>query len=325
MGTRTFNVLVVVFWLAATTWLVVAKIVPHMASGTPPEYLVRGGDQTQRDEIVCWTIDQVGAESGRNARIGWAAGRGDPRTGGRSELQSRVFVWRLPTPTGPVMRTLFGWAKIDTRLELGIDSSIYLDRDSQLNRFESSVHIGDGEPWCTIVGTNNDGQLDVTARVNRDKPQQIASYWMGGQSVVSDANAPRGYMPDLKEGQSWKTHQLSPLKGAGGSPVSTEDLEATVKRREDILWEGGQEKCWLVEYHRDSGAGSRWAETPSRQTWVRCSDGMVLRDEIAILGFRLKFLRVPPNKAEGLAAKLEKDWSARIDKDTVSSEGSPHP
>jgi hypothetical protein len=132
-------------------------------------------------------------------------------------------------------------------------------------------------------------------------------------------------MPDLGEGQSWKTHQLSPLKGAGGSPVSTEDLVATVKRREDILWDGGQEKCWLVEYHRDSGAGSRWAEMPLRQTWVRCSNGMVLRDEITILGFRLKFVRVPPYRAEGLVAKLEQDWSARIEEHVVSPEGSAHP
>lgn len=328
MGTRTFNVLVVVFWLAATSWLIVAKIVPHIRQGTPPKYVTHGEDPKRRAEIVCWTIDQVGIppETGIDAgRMGWAAGRAIPRTGGRTELQSRVFVWRVPTPSGPVMRTMMGWARIDDRLELGINSSILLDEQSQLSRFESSVIIGDGEPWCTITGANNGGQLDVTARLSKGEPQQVASYWLGDESVVSDGNAPTGYMPGLELGQTWKTHQLSPLKGAGGGQVSTEDLEATVKRHEDILWDGHQQRCWLVEFHRDSGAGSRWAETPLRQMWVRTSDGMVLRDEVTILGFRLKFLRVPPDKAEGLAAELDKDWSARIDEKMLRPERAHQP
>ena len=235
-------------------------------------------------------------------------------------MQSRVQLWRLPIAAmgGPMMRTMLGLARIDDRVEMGINSTIQLDERSQLSRFESSVIIGDGPAWCTITGTNNDGHLDVMARLNKGEPQQVASYWLGDQSVVSDGNAPRGYMPELTEGQSWKTQQLSPLKTGGSGDVSSEDLEATVMRHEDILWNGHRELCWLVEFRRDSGAGSRWAETPLRQMWVRPSDGMVLREDIQILGRKLKFVRLPVDKAMRLAEALEKQWSARIGEDIIS-------
>lgn len=323
MGTRTFNLLVVVFWLAATSWLVVEKIVPHMQRGKPPQYLIPDRRQKPREEIVYWTIELVASQQDQaNAagRLGWAASRIVPRIGGRTEMQSRVQLWRLPLAAmgGPMMRTMLGLARIDERVEMGINSSIQLDERLQLSRFESSVIIGDGPAWCTITGANNDGQLEVSARLNRGEPQQVASYWLGDQSVVSDGNAPRGYMLELTKGQSWKTQQLSPLKAGGGGDVSSEDLEATVMRQEDILWDGHSERCWLVEFHRDSGAGSKWAETPLRQMWVRPSDGMVLREDIQILGRKLKFERVPLDKATRLAAALEKNWSAHIGEDVIS-------
>lgn len=320
MGTRTFNLLVVVFWLAATSWLVVEKVVPHMQRGNPPQYLIPARQQEPREEVVCWTIELVASgqdQRGAGGRLGWAASRVMPRLGGRTEMFSRVQFWRLPAMGGPVMRTMLGLARIDDRVEMGINSNIQLDEQSKLSRFESSVIIGDGPAWCTIVGVNNEGQLEVTARLNKGEPQQVASYWLGEQSVVSDGNAPRGYMPDLTKGQSWKTQQLSPLKAGGAGDVSSEDLVATVMRQEDILWEGHGEICWLVEFRRDSGAGSRWAETPLRQMWVRPSDGMVLREDIQILGRKLKFVRVPGDKASRLAAALEKNWSARIGEEII--------
>ncbi|MCE9556703.1 MAG: hypothetical protein K8T91_25415 [Planctomycetes bacterium] len=322
MGTRTFNLLVLVFWLAATSWLVVEKVVPHMQRGNPPQYLIPARQQKPREEVVCWTIELVASQRdqpGAGGRLGWAASRIVPRQGGRTEMQSRVQLWRLPIAAmgGPMMRTMLGLARIDDRMEMGINSTIHLDERSQLSRFESSVIIGDGPAWCTITGTNNDGQLEVMARLNKGEPQQVASYWLGDQSVVSDGNAPRGYMPVLTKGQSWKTQQLSPLKAGGSGDVSSEDLVATVMRQEDILWEGHGETCWLVEFRRDSGAGSRWAETPLRQMWVRPSDGMVLREDIQILGRKLKFVRLPADKAIRLAEALEKKWSAHIGEDII--------
>jgi len=323
MGTRTFNILVVVFWLAATSWLVITKIVPHVQRGNPPQYLVTQQKQKPRDEVVCWTIELAATHPDRahtGGRLGWAASRVVPRSGGRTELLSRVQLWRLPTDAmgGPMMRAMLGFARIDDRVEMGINSSIHLDNQSQLTRFESSVIIGDGPAWCSITGTNNDGQLEVSARLIKGEPQPVASYWLGDQSVVSDGNAPRGYMPDLTAGQSWKTQQLSPLKAGGAGDVSSEDLEATVMRQEDILWDGHSERCWLVEFRRDLGAGSKWAETPLRQMWVRPSDGMVLREDIQILGRRLKFMRLPADSAARLSAALVQNWTARIGEDVIS-------
>ena len=38
MGNHPFNVIVVLFWLATMSWLIVAKVLPPMRVGEPPSY-----------------------------------------------------------------------------------------------------------------------------------------------------------------------------------------------------------------------------------------------------------------------------------------------
>jgi hypothetical protein len=322
MGTRTFNILVVIFWVCAVSWLIKEKVVPELRRGTPPDYLSLGSDQASREPVVCWTIELVDIRQNPSRaaeRLGWAASRVVPRTAGRSELQSRVQLWRVPLSSlgGPVLRGALGLAGIHENLELGVNSSLHLDNQSKLSRFQSSVMIGDGPTWCTITGINHQGQLDVSAQLGKNGRQHFGSYWLGDESMVGDGNAPNGYMPNLSLGQSWKTRQLSALKPGVGIDGSSEELEATVVRREEIVWDSHGESCWLVEFRPDAGAGTRFVDHPQRQIWVRPSDGKVLREEIQILNRRLRFVRLPPAQAKQFAAVLEKDWSARIDENVM--------
>ena len=319
MGTRRLNILIAVFWLVATGWLVREKVLPQLRRGTPPDYLVLNERQEPLETVVCWTIELIPVGTDPIERLGWAAGRVLPRSAGRTEIQNRVQLWQVPLSAigGPMTRML-GLGRLEAeRMPLGVNSSIHLDERSQLSRFESSVTIGDGPVWCTITGVNSDGQLDVSARLGKNIPRSIGSYQLGSESVVNDGNAPRGYMPPLKVGQNWKTQQLSPLKPGGAGDVSSESLEANVMREEDIFWNGHLQKCWLVEFRRDSGAGSKWAETPLRQMWVRLSDGMVLREDIQIVGLKLRFVRQPWKKGNRLADALEKDWSANVSEEMM--------
>jgi hypothetical protein len=323
MGKWRLNLLIVAFWLAAMTWLVQVKLVPDWRRGTPPVYHVANHRGQPQDSVVCWAIELVqpdGAQGKAPERLGWAAGRVVPRTADRTELQSRVQLWKIPVTFGaPMLWSMLRLSPPDLQhLELGISTSIHLDSNARLTRFESAVFLGETTPWATITGLNNDGQLEVYARRGKDKPQPVGSYYLGDEAVVNDGNAPRGVMPELTLGQKWKTQQLSPLKTGAGGDISGEELEAEVVRQEEIIWDGHHVLCWLVEFRRDEGAGSRWAETPLRQMWVRPADGMVLREDITVLGRKLKFLRVPSDEADGLVARLEKNWSARIEEDALT-------
>lgn len=321
MGTRTFNILVVIFWLCAVSWLLVKKVVPELRRGTPPSYRVLEANEPARESLVCWTIELLPEKPNPDQppeRLGWAASRAMPLSAGRTELQSRVQLWKVPLSSlGPMMRGVLGFAGIDEKLEVSINSKVHLDTKAKLDRFESQVRLGNGLIQVGVSGVNQQGQLEVFTQRNKEAPQPAGTFWLGDESDVGDGNAPNGYMPDLKVGQSWKTHQFNALKAGMGSYGSSEELEATVERKEEMIWDGHRQTCWLVEFRRDPGAGTRFVDRPQRQIWVRVSDGKVLRDETQFLNRRLRFVRVQPAHAERLAAALAKDWSTRISEDVI--------
>ena len=89
MGNLHFNVVVVLFWCATMGWLVVAKIVPPLRVGEPPNYatiLNEADDKTP----VCWSIHL------QNEAIGWAANKMVRRSDGITDLYSRVYLGELP-------------------------------------------------------------------------------------------------------------------------------------------------------------------------------------------------------------------------------------
>ena len=89
MGNHPFNVIVVLFWLATMSWLVVAKVLPPLRVGEPPSYRSIL-DQSQKQLPVCWNIRL------QDKSIGWAANRVERRPDGITELVSRVYLQDVP-------------------------------------------------------------------------------------------------------------------------------------------------------------------------------------------------------------------------------------
>ena len=89
MGNHPFNVIVVLFWLATMTWLMVAKILPPLRVGEPPSYHSILKDKTQKP-LVFWCIRL------EDQPIGWAASKIEQRSDGITELYSRVYLRDLP-------------------------------------------------------------------------------------------------------------------------------------------------------------------------------------------------------------------------------------
>ena len=67
MGNHPFNIIVILFWLATMTWLVVAKVLPPLRVGEPPTYGSILKDREKSERPACWSARF------NDQSVGWAA------------------------------------------------------------------------------------------------------------------------------------------------------------------------------------------------------------------------------------------------------------
>src|SRR5690348_7176666 len=98
MESRWFNIAVVLVWLSTTSWLVVAKVIPPLRRGQPPNYqsmFVQKADEAQPTPPVGWEMSLNGKP------LGWAlskVGLGSPQARDTSltDISSRIHFDRIP-------------------------------------------------------------------------------------------------------------------------------------------------------------------------------------------------------------------------------------
>jgi hypothetical protein len=89
-----------------------------------------------------------------------------------------------------------------------------------------------------------------------------------------------------------------------------EVLQAVVERQERLTWGDESLPCHVVVYRADSGSGVSEGETRGRM-WVD-AEGLVLRQEISILGSNLHFVRLKGDVAHDVYAALGNDWFGEL-------------
>jgi len=77
-----------------------------------------------------------------------------------------------------------------------------------------------------------------------------------------------------------------------------------------MIWNSRLAETLLVVYRKDEGSGSRSADEYIGRLWVRPDNGMVLKQEIMLLGSRFTLLRREDKKAKEFALQLQQDWNA---------------
>ena len=127
---------------------------------------------------------------------------------------------------------------------------------------------------------------------------------------MSDELSPQVRMPGLRTGQTWTVPLYSPFRSPS-SPL--EILQAVVEREDSLTWGGRTVPCRVIVYRGDSGSGQAGSEIRGR-VWVD-REGIVLRQEIAILRAHLHFIRLPESDAKIVAKELGDDWSASLPRD----------
>ena len=304
MGNHPFNVIVILFWLATMGWLLVAKILPPLRVGEPPNYasiLKQSGDEPP----ACWTIRM------RGNTIGWAANKIVRRDDGISELSSRVYLGELPldelAPSWlvKVLKPVFSDIK---RMDLDKRSRLAVDPLGRLVEFESRVRLADDADAIKVQGKIEGSTIHLT--VQSGEITATLSRSLSPNALVSDELSPQVRMPGLRVGQTWTVPLYSPFRAAA-SPL--EILQAVVEREDRVHWDGRTVNARVIVYRGDSGSGLAGGETRGKM-WVR-EDGVVLRQEVAVFKSPLQFQRLPDSEAKPIWAILGDDWTKAIDRD----------
>ncbi len=307
MGNHAFNITVVLFWLATMSWLVVAKVLPPLRVGEPPNYasILKESDVQLP---VCWSIRL------HDRPIGWAATKITKRNDGISDMFSRVYLDELPldelvpgwisTVLKPMLSEL-GDMDIDKRTRLVVDPL------GRLVNFESRVRVGDFADAIKVQGQIEGAYLRLTVQSG-----ELISYkddqYLSPDALLTDELSPQTRMPGLRVGQKWTVPLYSPFHPQN-SPM--EILQAVVDREDRITWGGSTVGCRVIIYRSDSGSPHAPNDVRGK-IWVR-HDGTVLRQEVNIFKSRLQFVRIPDDGAQDLCDALADDWAGSLSKEVA--------
>jgi hypothetical protein len=283
-----FTPTVVGFWLVTTGWLAVAKILPDWQPGCPPGHqsLYAAGEQLLP---VAWTVfcnDQP---------VGWAVTRSTRSPDRSVVVDSHLHFDRLPWD-----EMLPGWATLLVqRLVPGDDAGTFdargrltIDERGELRSFSSVVSLPGTDQPLVLTGAVDDGT--VTMNVAAGELRYEATRHLPATMLLGDELSPQATLPDLSEGRRWTVPVYSPLR-AGRAPI--EILHAEVGGLETMYWEDGLVRVHVVNYRDDPSSDRK----PRCRLWVDPS-GRVLRQEAALLGAAVAFLRRPDEEAARMAA-----------------------
>ena len=295
MGSRAFQIAIVLFWMTSMTWLVVAKLLPPLLVGEPPTYR---STMPAKDEVIAWHIYWNDEEK----PLGWAATKAIEAEGGMVEIRNRVVLEELPLGElmpewlGRVLRQRLGKLNLDAQTRMDIDPLGHLDGFSSTLRLSGLSHA------VRMTGHVSDGHLETKVQVGEIRYPN--NFRLEPGALVSGDFSPMAVMKDLRIGQTWTQRTFSPLRPPGG-PMET--LRADVVREDWVEWDHRSVKTLLVEYRADSGTGFASNGPPRGRSWV-LKDGRIIQQEVSLLNSKMRFIRLTPLETEPYIDKLEEDW-----------------
>ena len=311
MGSRWFNLVIVVFWLTSMSWLMVAKVLPPLAIGEPPDYGLMYAAADGQEKPVYWSM------TWNDERIGWATSRIE-RGPTEVELRSRVHFRRLPVDemAPPWMRGLLrNQLESMTNLSLDAKSVVHFDLEGQLRRFRSSMQLADLPDIIKMYGDVRDNHLNV--QVESGGVSYSTERYMPAGSLLADELSPQQRMPNLRLGQTWSVESYNPLRPPN-SPVDL--LTAKVEESDIVAWGGRTRDVYVVVYRSESGLGFLSGRHARARMWVSKEDGTVFRQQIDVLGSRLTFHRLDEGETGRLLKRIGDPMG---DLDPVADSGPP--
>ena len=295
MPSRTLTLAIVLFWLATAVWFFDRDVWPHLRPGDAPPYTIELADEATRLAVpVRWALSRNGQSLGTL------------RTTIRYYDADDTFELTAASPelTLPRIAGLF-----DIKI-LNLSDQIRVNREGELRAMQTDITVRVQAPLETtakvaIAAAVHNGRLERHCRVELPVLGTIEPALEPVPPTRGSVLNPLHPVPrltGLRPGRHWRQPLVDPrsdiLKAVlanlpGGGSASglaargPQVLLAEVRPRpEAIAWEGGEHACWVVEYRGDLEGDEFRA-----RTWVRVSDGLVLRQVAEALGETLELQR----------------------------------
>jgi len=290
VGYRWFNAVVILFWLATMTWLVIVKVLPPLQIGEPPNYRsVYKVERGEEPKPVCWDM------LWNDRPMGWAETRVERTPAGVTEVRSLVHFDRVPVDelAPPWMRPALRRA-LD--LAMDADSRLEIDPLGRLSSFRSNMRVIGHDAVIRIrgrvVGTTLTGTVETGGMI------QPFDRYLPPDALMGDELSPQARMPGLRIGQEWTVPVYSPLRFSDNrNPV--EILHAKVEGRESVVVGDESVLTLTVVYRSDSGSILGASQAPRGKLWV-ASDGTVLKQTTHLLGSQLTFFRAGSERSKDI-------------------------
>jgi hypothetical protein len=290
MPARHHVLAILAFWLATTGWLFYRDLRPRLIPGQPPPFTIDLADEA-RALAIHWTVFKDGKDRGRAAtQVSFDERDGTFLVGGEYKLwpntlragepnQEVLSTYRV-TPEGG-LRAIH--ATIKFRL-FGVEAVGDFDGQVQHRRLTSHVEAR-------------------AAGFPRSYTRELPAVPVAERGSVLNPLQPFNRLPGLRKGQSWRMPLVNPVADALSTLVpqqaaTTTFLDAEVLPQTQLLepiripdrsppnwwWASRQSPvpCLVIEYTGDD---------TSARTWVRESDGLVLRQEVTQKGDNLVLQR----------------------------------
>lgn len=293
MPPRRWVALVVVFWLATTGFVAYRDFWPRLFASGPPPIAVDLAD-----------------EASQFVPGKWAVVRGDKKIGRLTTTMMHVDEDDTFEFTHRYTQLTFDFANFRILIPEAI-STTRMTRDGRLRE-----QLIDGRMALLLAtreneyGTIAEARMKVNGRVEHglflahcdlDSPLFTVNRDLD-PVTVPDGHAlnplqPVNRIPNVRPGQRWVVQEINPLDeaigalfqqklGEGGLQLPTakrESLIAEVGSSPEPLRSNGEDvPCWVIEYR---GGEAR------AKTWVRVTDGKVLRQEAFLRGERVALER----------------------------------
>jgi hypothetical protein len=290
MPSRLVTLGILVFWLATTAWFVARDLLPNWSSQAAPPFSIELADEAIRQIVpVHWQIRRDGQAIGRL------------RTTLRSHDEDDTYELTAACQDLPLVDTT---APVVGRIQIVIrqfEDRLRVTRDGELRSMRTAialdVHLGSHPPLPAEAALSAEVRGRRMVRAFR-----LSSPGLGEFAPALDSTEPiRGSvlnplhplhrLSGLRPGQRWRQPLVAPheeiIQAALAKAPGAESAAPAFERRrprwldaavrpqfERLEWNRGEVDCLVVDYRSD------WhSDDLAARTWIRATDGLILRQE----------------------------------------------
>lgn len=280
MPTRPVVALIVAFWLATLALVGYRDVWPRLAASGPPPIAIDLSD-----------------EATQYVPIHWRVLRGDKPIGSlttrliyRDTDDTFEFVSSYKDLKIAVAGIDLGIPEMTTRTRVARSGSL---REQSMS---ATIRLGEFRAQIQVEGRNENGTFVGRCRIDAMKLDEALAPVPVKDGQALNPLQPVNRITSIRPGQSWFVNEIDPLgdalgaffkqkfQGAIPEPKKEPLFAEVLPDPEPLTWGKKRDEamCWVIAYQSGEARA---------RTWVRISDGRVLRQEASLMGDRIALER----------------------------------